>query len=84
MERNTITTMRELQIGDRFYKASNKKKTVYERVEHETTKTKYQTYQYWAVEGCFQLTTTSIERFAKAFTGSTEVVFLRHKELAIQ
>lgn len=79
MERNTITTMRELKIGDRFYKAADKKKTVYERVEHETTKTKYQTYQYWDLEGSLLLKATNLERYAKAITGSTEVVFLRHK-----
>lgn len=84
MERNTVTTMRELETGDRFYKCADKKKTVYEKVKHETTKTKYQTYQYWAMEGSVLQTSANIERFAKAITGSTEVVFLRHKELAVQ
>lgn len=30
MERNSLTTFRELQIGDRFYKLSDKKKKVWE------------------------------------------------------
>jgi len=78
MERNTVTTMRELENGDRFYKSSDKKKTVFEKVNHETKKTKYQTYQYWAVEVKYLGRVNAVEAFSKAITGSTEVVFLRN------
>lgn len=32
MERNTVTTIDKLEIGDRFYKVGDKKKDVYTKV----------------------------------------------------
>lgn len=85
MERNTVTNIARLQIGDRFYKANDKHKIVFEKVEHETKKTAYQTYKHWAVEAKYcrgTLTADQIEMYAKPINSATEVIFLRHKELA--
>ena len=72
MERNTVATIRELEIGDRFYKSGDKNKVVYEKVDHEATQTHFQTYSNFA--------TTASDPFPKAFKGHTKVVFLRHNE----
>ncbi|MBC7399823.1 MAG: hypothetical protein H7289_07735 [Mucilaginibacter sp.] len=47
MERNQITTVIELKVGDRFYKLNDKSKTVYQMVSYKTKTTKYATYAYW-------------------------------------
>lgn len=68
MERNTITTVGELHIGDRFYKASDKKRVVWEKVESEIKRTYYQTYKHFAI--------TPGERFPVAMNKDSKVVFL--------
>ena len=87
MERNDKTTMYRLRPGDRFYKLADKKKTVFEKVEHETKKTHFRTYKHWAIDAKYcrgTLTPDQIEMFGKPINGDTEVIFLRHKELAAQ
>lgn len=72
MNRNDVAEIRDLKIGDRFYKAGDKDKTVYEKVEHDTKITKYQTYSHWgAIDG--------MDKFPCAFKSDTMVVFLRNK-----
>lgn len=74
MKRNDVVEIRELKIGDRFIKAGDKSKTVFEKLEHETKITKYQTYSHWAgVDG---------SKFPQAFKSDTLVVFLRNKNVA--
>jgi hypothetical protein len=70
MQKNTATKFFRLQVGDRFYKASDRGRKVYEVVEAEKKVTSFRTYSYWAVaDGSDELT---------AFKGDTSVVFLRH------
>lgn len=71
MKRNEVTEIRDLQNGDRFYKVGDKHKTVFEKIEHETKMTKYQTYSHW---GC-----VDGSNFPQAFKSDTQVVFLRNK-----
>lgn len=71
MERNTQTTVRTLEIGDRFYKATDKKKTVLEMIKHDPKTTKHQTYNYWC-KG-------DTDRHPQAIQGGTLVIFLRNK-----
>lgn len=81
MERNTKTSFYQLQPGDRFYKCTDKNKSVYEKIAHEPKKTKYRTYSHWAIETRHFITSPNawqIEKFAVAISGDTEVVFLRH------
>jgi hypothetical protein len=87
MERNEKTTIHFLKTGDRFYKLSDNKKTVLEKVPHEVKKTAYRTYTNWAIDAKYckgRLTADQIEMYAKPINSETEVVFLRHKELAAQ
>lgn len=70
MERNTTTTIEQLAIGDRFYKAKDRTKTVLTKVEHETKVTKYQTYTQWAKN--------DTEKYPQPMKSDTAVIFLRH------
>lgn len=73
MERNTVTTMYHLKIGDRFYKCSDKKKTVWTKVEAETKQTHFQTYKHFGIlDG---------EKYPVAFKSDTQVIFLRHNQV---
>ncbi|MFL5808067.1 MAG: hypothetical protein ACJ749_01020 [Flavisolibacter sp.] len=72
MERNTQTTISELKIGDRFYKPTDKKKTVWEKVPGDAVVTKYQTYKNFAI--------TAGEKYPVMMQKQTIVIFLRHKE----
>lgn len=74
MERGTKTTAVALQIGDRFYKAADTKKTVMQMVEHKQKVTKHRTYNLW----CLPPGTDA--RYPKAINSGTEVIFLRHTE----
>lgn len=73
MERNTLTTIDKLQVGDRFYKANDKKKEVWEVVEHETKQTHFQTYRFWATNGKL--------KYPEPVKKNTVLVFLRSKEV---
>lgn len=82
MERNTKTTVYNLQIGDRFYKCNDKKKTILEKVEHSIKQTHFQTYRHWSMEAKYMgrvITAEQIEKYAKPIKSDTEVIFLRHK-----
>lgn len=70
MERNTLTTIKEVQIGDRFYKVGDPKKTLYTLTEAEPQKTFFQTYKHFAVKDG--------EKHKQAFKAFTQVVFLRN------
>ncbi|WP_346237745.1 hypothetical protein ABDK00_001545 [Niabella insulamsoli] len=71
MERNTITTVDKLQLGDRFYKANDKNKTVLTKVESEIKVTIYRTYRHFAK--------TDKEKFPQPINANTRVVFLRNE-----
>ncbi len=71
---NTVTTIHQLNIGDRFYKLQDKTKTVWEKVEGEVKKTYYQTYRHFAKR--------DNDKFSQPFQSSTPVVFLRQKQTA--
>lgn len=73
MDRGTLTSIMELKAGDRFYRAKDKKKHVFTMIEHEKKVTYYRTYRFWAQQDGFL--------HPQSFNGTTEVVFLRHKEL---
>ncbi len=70
MEPKTATIARNLKVGDRFYKAKDRNKSVLEMVPHETKKTIYQTYKFWC-QGDYDKHPTPIN-------GDTPVIFLRH------
>jgi len=87
MERNQKAMIYQLRAGDRFYKFTDKNKTVLEKVDHKTKQTNYRTYKHWAIDAKYcgrMLTADQIELFAKPLNSDTEVIFLRHKELAAQ
>ncbi|HVZ95420.1 MAG TPA: hypothetical protein VG847_00990 [Chitinophagaceae bacterium] len=83
MERNTLTTMSQLKIGDRFFKANDKHKNVFEKIDHLVLRTYFQTYTHWAISASvldvFILNENTIARHARAFKSDTPVIFLRHK-----
>lgn len=72
MERNTATTISELQIGDRFYKVSDRKKSVWTKVEKEPYSSGFQTYTNFALQDG--------RKHTDAFKSDTKLIFLRHKE----
>lgn len=69
MERNTQTTIKNLKPGDRFYKVTDKKKEVWQKVVCEVKVTKYQTYSNFAKR--------DIDQSSQAFKSETEIIFLR-------
>ncbi|QTE37204.1 hypothetical protein J3L18_29555 [Mucilaginibacter gossypii] len=72
MERNTRTIAEKLQIGDRFYKANDKQKTVCQMVEGGEKKTEYRNSKLW------YLPPNTPPQYPKAIDKNTEVIFLRH------
>ncbi len=72
MERNTKTLIKELQIGDRFYKCRDKNKIVFEKVYEPFKRTNYRTYANFAK--------TDVQLRGVPMNGDTEVIFLRHNE----
>ena len=70
MERNTQTEAKNLRIGDRFYKVTDKGKKVWEMAAHESKQTKYRTYNYWC-KG-------DTDKFPSPINHDTQVIFLRH------
>lgn len=69
MERGTKTTINQLGIGDRFYKANDKKKEVWEVVQNERKVTKFQTYDYWIKK--------DTDNYPVAIKSNSAVIFLR-------
>ncbi len=74
MERNTKTQVKNLVIGDRFYKASDGKRTVLQIVPGEVKVTKYTTYDVWCK--------ADADLHKQAMKSNTQVVFLRHAQPA--
>lgn len=84
MQRLTVTTIDELQIGDRFYKASDKKKVTLVKVEHDVKRTYFRTYRNFCIEAAIYDAQKGIlkpihERFINPLNKETPVVFLRHE-----
>lgn len=48
MQHLELTTISKLQIGDRFYKKTDRKKVKYTKVLHAAKETPYYTYTNWA------------------------------------
>ncbi len=69
MERNTLTTIYHLKPGDRFYRHGDKNKDVWQKVEHETKTTGFQTYTHWAKKDG--------QKHPAPMKAATPVVFLR-------
>lgn len=84
MERNTVTTVYSLKIGDRFYRAGDKNKTVLVKVEHKFKQTNFQTYKHWVLPASIHDRTSTndntIAKFATAIKSETSVIYLRSKE----
>lgn len=88
MERNTVTQLKCLQNGDRFYLQNDRKKEVRVKVERPPKRTYYRNYHYWS------LCATIYDRFQsgavkqvaeihyKPHNGDVAVVFLRHETLS--
>ncbi|MDM8176866.1 hypothetical protein QT327_21365 [Olivibacter sp. 47] len=81
MQRNEMTTMEKLSLGDRFYFANDKKRLVWQKVEHETTQTKYRTYKHFALLASVVDNPCMKEEYKKNLTKAvnkdTAIVFLR-------
>lgn len=81
MKRNDLVTVVELKIGDRFYKATDKKKTVFEMVVGEKKQNHFRTYKYFCCEAdLIERNPIMKDRSYKAINKDTQVVFLRHQE----
>ena len=70
MERNTSTTLGELKKGDRFYVASDKKKTVFEVMEEKENARLYNRINAYGYK---------MERYDTKGMNEKSVIFLRHK-----
>lgn len=84
MERNCLTTVAALRIGDRFFKLSDKKRLVLELVQGETKRTHFQTYKHFccpvSIMDNNRMPAQLKERNFKAINKDTQVIFLRNKE----
>ena len=69
MERNTNTTFSELKEGDRFYKANDKKKCVWEK----------QLIFVMSKNAHKEVAIKDSSRFSEAIKYDTEVIFLKSK-----
>lgn len=70
MKRNELTIAGALAIGDTFYKASDKTKKVFERIEGETKQSAFAMYNVTAHKHG--------SKVPEAMKSNTAVVFLRH------
>lgn len=68
MQRNKLTTLDQLAIGDRFHKAGDKKKEVWTVLQIQEQRHKAATYEVIRDK----------ERHSDTMTGNKSVVFLRH------
>lgn len=88
MERNTVTYINKLKVGDRFYRAGDKDRLVLEKVDHKVKRTNYQTYSHWAIPASiadrFRPDGEQLERqislWGRALRAETQVVYLRSVE----
>lgn len=81
MERMKLTTIGILKKGDRFYLKSDRKKTVWEKVDYPEIKTPYQTYSDFAITDEMLM---SRRPEPKAFKSETAVIFLRHSYIQLE
>ena len=74
MDRNTPTTVDQLQTGDRFFKAADKKREMWTMlpVLVKPKKTFYKTYKYQANKDGAP--------HPDYMNGNTKVIFIRHAE----
>lgn len=81
MNRNDVTTVDKLVIGDRFYRSNDKNKEVLELVEMPAKRTYYRTYRYFFITAAsadkIRHNADLIGRIAKPINGTTSIVFLR-------
>ena len=78
MERNQLTTVAQLQPGDRFYKRNDKHKKVLVRIAHIPRQMHIQNYKHWCLPA--SIADKQLERYAMAIKKETPVIFLRHAE----
>lgn len=71
MKRNEITAIKNLQVGDVFYKHNDKSKTVFELVEGKPIATQYQTYSFFGLK-------RGTKKYPDVFKSDTVVVYLRN------
>lgn len=86
MKKNQLTTVDQLQIGDRFYFQNDNNKVVWEMVDHETKTTHFRTYSHFCLLGSYADRTTDQQwrnQQAKGVQGNTSVVYLRSKEVLV-
>lgn len=80
MKKHELTTVDQLQIGDRFYFPTDKSKVVWEMVEHETTSTHFRTYKYFCLVGSYADRVSCPKQRnlnARGIMGNTKVIYLR-------
>jgi hypothetical protein len=84
MNRNNVTTVDKLVIGDRFYRCNDKHKEVLELVEMPAKRTYYRTYRHFFITAStlenIRNDAERIKRMAKPINGTTAVVFLRNSQ----
>lgn len=79
MEPRTLTTISQLKPGDRFYRAKDKHKKVFQLIDHEPHRTSWRTYKFWCMPAdIIDRPVTSKDAYAQAINKDSEVVFLRH------
>lgn len=82
MKRGEETTAGMLQIGNRFYKKSDKKKRSYEIVDSEPKTTQYRTYKLFCIPSdvmdAVLIDTKKKRTQMQALLSNTPIVFLRH------
>ncbi|HCU46662.1 MAG TPA: hypothetical protein DF610_19265 [Sphingobacterium sp.] len=86
MKKNQLTTVDQLQIGDRFYFQNDNNKVVWEMVDHETKSTHFRTYRHFCLLGSYADRTSDKrlrDQQAKGVQGNTNVVYLRSMEVAV-
>lgn len=86
MKKNTMTTVANLQIGDRFYFQNDKNKVVWELVQHEKKSTHYRTYHHFCLLGTYADRVTDPvmrKNNSKGLQADTKVVYLRSKEAQV-
>lgn len=84
MNKNTLTTVDKLQIGDRFYFANDRNRVVWEKVQHEIKSTHYRTYHHFCLLGTYADRVSDPvmrKNNSKGLQPETKVVYLRSKEV---
>jgi hypothetical protein len=69
---NSICTIDQLELGDRFVFAKDKKQRKFTKVEGKTKTTKYRTYVYWALQDG--------QKWPVSLSSNTVLKFLRRPE----